>query len=76
MLTISTIIYFIPLRLIVLAWGVLRFTRKLRVGDRIPNNEVLDFLSRVPSDVELVSLLVDAFIEIINSRTATVIDNN
>ena len=24
------------------------------MGDRIPNNEVLDFLSRVPSDIELV----------------------
>lgn len=54
MLTISFILYIVPLRLIVLAWGINRFTRKYRVGDRVPNNEVLDFLSRVPSDNELV----------------------
>ncbi|XP_063752805.1 multiple C2 and transmembrane domain-containing protein 1 isoform X2 [Eleginops maclovinus] len=47
-------IYFIPLRYIVLAWGVNKFTKKLRDPYTIDNNEMLDFLSRVPSDVQVV----------------------
>uniref|UniRef100_A0A8C8E2X9 Multiple C2 domains, transmembrane 1a n=1 Tax=Oryzias sinensis TaxID=183150 RepID=A0A8C8E2X9_9TELE len=50
----TVIIYFIPLRLIVLAWGVNKFTKKLRDPYTIDNNELLDFLSRVPSDVQVV----------------------
>ncbi|KAF0033383.1 hypothetical protein F2P81_013449 [Scophthalmus maximus] len=49
----TTIIYFIPLRYIVLAWGVNKFTKKLRDPYTIDNNELLDFLSRVPSDVQV-----------------------
>uniref|UniRef100_A0A7N8XG32 Multiple C2 domains, transmembrane 1a n=1 Tax=Mastacembelus armatus TaxID=205130 RepID=A0A7N8XG32_9TELE len=48
----TIIIYFIPLRYIVLAWGVNKFTKKLRDPYTIDNNELLDFLSRVPSDVQ------------------------
>ncbi|XP_053180800.1 multiple C2 and transmembrane domain-containing protein 1 isoform X6 [Scomber japonicus] len=50
----TIIIYFIPLRYIVLAWGVNKFTKKLRDPYTIDNNELLDFLSRVPSDVQVV----------------------
>ncbi|KAM6930282.1 multiple C2 and transmembrane domain-containing protein 1 isoform 2-T2 [Xenentodon cancila] len=50
----TIIIYFIPLRFIVLAWGVNKFTKKLRDPYTIDNNELLDFLSRVPSDVQVV----------------------
>ncbi|XP_055017373.1 multiple C2 and transmembrane domain-containing protein 1 isoform X2 [Boleophthalmus pectinirostris] len=54
-LVVATIIvYFIPLRYIVLAWGVNKFTKKLRDPYTIDNNELLDFLSRVPSDVQVV----------------------
>uniref|UniRef100_A0A3P8WCI0 Multiple C2 and transmembrane domain containing 1 n=1 Tax=Cynoglossus semilaevis TaxID=244447 RepID=A0A3P8WCI0_CYNSE len=53
----TTIIYFIPLRYIVLAWGVNKFTKKLRDPYTIDNNELLDFLSRVPSDVQVVQRL-------------------
>uniref|UniRef100_A0A096M1P5 Multiple C2 and transmembrane domain containing 1 n=1 Tax=Poecilia formosa TaxID=48698 RepID=A0A096M1P5_POEFO len=56
-LVVATIIvYFIPLRFIVLAWatGVNKFTKKLRDPYTIDNNELLDFLSRVPSDVQVV----------------------
>ncbi|XP_058492113.1 multiple C2 and transmembrane domain-containing protein 1 isoform X4 [Solea solea] len=54
-LGVATIaIYFIPLRYIVLAWGVNKFTKKLRDPYTIDNNELLDFLSRVPSDVQVV----------------------
>ncbi|XP_051539054.1 multiple C2 and transmembrane domain-containing protein 1-like isoform X3 [Myxocyprinus asiaticus] len=50
----TLLIYFIPLRYIVLAWGVNKFTKKLRDPYSIDNNELLDFLSRVPSDVQVV----------------------
>ncbi|XP_041642947.1 multiple C2 and transmembrane domain-containing protein 1-like [Cheilinus undulatus] len=50
----TIIIYFIPLRYIVLIWGVNKFTKKLRDPYTIDNNELLDFLSRVPSDVQVV----------------------
>uniref|UniRef100_A0A669BPB6 Multiple C2 and transmembrane domain containing 1 n=1 Tax=Oreochromis niloticus TaxID=8128 RepID=A0A669BPB6_ORENI len=60
----TIILYFIPLRYIVLAWGVNKFTKKLRDPYTIDNNELLDFLSRVPSDVQVVGeiLYVSFFI--------------
>lgn len=36
--------------------GINKFTKKLRNPYSIDNNEVLDFLSRVPTDVQKVSL--------------------
>lgn len=36
--------------------GINKFTKKLRNPYSIDNNELLDFLSRVPSDVQQVSL--------------------
>ncbi|KAK1892444.1 Multiple C2 and transmembrane domain containing protein 1, partial [Dissostichus eleginoides] len=53
----TILIYYIPLRYIVLAWGVNKFTKKLRDPYTIDNNELLDFLSRVPSDVQVVGEL-------------------
>ncbi|XP_066448932.1 multiple C2 and transmembrane domain-containing protein 2 isoform X2 [Eleutherodactylus coqui] len=54
-LLVATIIcYLIPLRYIILIWGVNKFTKKLRNPYAIDNNEFLDFLSRVPSDVQKV----------------------
>ncbi|XP_056592383.1 multiple C2 and transmembrane domain-containing protein 1 isoform X4 [Triplophysa dalaica] len=50
----AVLLYFIPLRYIVLAWGINKFTKKLRDPYLIDNNELLDFLSRVPSDVQMV----------------------
>lgn len=50
----AILLYFIPLRYIVLAWGINKFTKKLRNPYLIDNNELLDFLSRVPSDVQMV----------------------
>ncbi|XP_043840895.1 multiple C2 and transmembrane domain-containing protein 2 [Dromiciops gliroides] len=47
-------LYFIPLRYIILIWGINKFTKKLRNPYAIDNNELLDFLSRVPSDVQKV----------------------
>ncbi|XP_074023018.1 multiple C2 and transmembrane domain-containing protein 1 [Numenius arquata] len=53
LLVFTIILYFIPLRYIVLVWGINKFTKKLRNPYAIDNNELLDFLSRVPSDVQL-----------------------
>ncbi|XP_030886808.1 multiple C2 and transmembrane domain-containing protein 2-like isoform X2 [Leptonychotes weddellii] len=54
-LAVTTIVlYFIPLRYIILIWGINKFTKKLRNPYAIDNNELLDFLSRVPSDVQKV----------------------
>ncbi|XP_030353864.1 multiple C2 and transmembrane domain-containing protein 2 isoform X2 [Strigops habroptila] len=50
----TVILYFIPLRYIVLIWGINKFTKRLRNPYAIDNNELLDFLSRVPSDVQKV----------------------
>ncbi|KAM4597018.1 multiple C2 and transmembrane domain-containing protein 2 isoform 2-T2 [Fundulus diaphanus] len=50
----AVITYFIPIRYIILIWGINKFTKKLRNPYCINNNEVLDFLSRVPSDVQKV----------------------
>ncbi|XP_004432072.1 PREDICTED: multiple C2 and transmembrane domain-containing protein 2 [Ceratotherium simum simum] len=54
-LAVATItLYFFPLRYIILIWGINKFTKKLRNPYAIDNNELLDFLSRVPSDVQKV----------------------
>lgn len=54
-LCVATIIlYFIPLRLIVLLWGINKFTKKLRKPNYISNNELLDYLSCIPTDQEKV----------------------
>ncbi|XP_062439294.1 multiple C2 and transmembrane domain-containing protein 2 [Rhea pennata] len=50
----TVILYYIPLRYIVLIWGINKFTKKFRNPYAIDNNELLDFLSRVPSDVQKV----------------------
>ena len=33
-----------------MGWGINKFTKKLIAPDSNPNNELLDFLSRVPND--------------------------
>ncbi|XP_047996850.1 multiple C2 and transmembrane domain-containing protein isoform X2 [Leguminivora glycinivorella] len=44
------VLYMIPLRYLLMAWGINKFTRKILRPHTIPNNEVLDLLSRVPDD--------------------------
>uniref|UniRef100_A0AAR2KTJ8 C2 domain-containing protein n=1 Tax=Pygocentrus nattereri TaxID=42514 RepID=A0AAR2KTJ8_PYGNA len=60
----SLLVYLIPLRYIVLVWGINKFTKKLRNPYLIDNNELLDFLSRVPSDVQVVGDCLLSFIEL------------
>ncbi|XP_077373203.1 multiple C2 and transmembrane domain-containing protein 2-like isoform X2 [Festucalex cinctus] len=50
----TSLLYFIPLRYIVLIWGIHKFTKKLRNPYAIDNNELLDFVKRMPSDVQKV----------------------
>ncbi|KAM6942732.1 multiple C2 and transmembrane domain-containing protein 2 [Xenentodon cancila] len=52
--TATVLTYYIPVRYVVLTWGINKFTKKLRNPYSIDNNEALDFLSRVPSDVQKV----------------------
>ncbi|KAM4707822.1 multiple C2 and transmembrane domain-containing protein 1 isoform 3-T3 [Discoglossus pictus] len=51
---LTAVLYFIPLRYLVLVWGINKFTKKIRCPYAIDNNEILDFLSRVPCDVQVV----------------------
>ncbi|KAJ8248801.1 hypothetical protein GJAV_G00227900 [Gymnothorax javanicus] len=54
LLVATVLTFFIPLRYIVLVWGINKFTKKLRKPYAVDSNEVLDFLKRVPSDVQKV----------------------
>ena len=40
-------------RFLLIVWGVNKFTKKLIRPNYVPNNELLDFLSRVPDDEEI-----------------------
>ncbi|VDN83767.1 unnamed protein product [Brugia pahangi] len=51
---VTILLYFVPVRWIIMIWGINKFTKKLRNPNLIPNNELLDFLSRVPSNNEIV----------------------
>ncbi|KAL4683933.1 hypothetical protein H8959_021627, partial [Pygathrix nigripes] len=59
----TVILYCIPLRYIVLVWGINKFTKKLRSPYAIDNNELLDFLSRVPSDVQVAVISVNKLVK-------------
>ncbi|CAG0900950.1 unnamed protein product [Darwinula stevensoni] len=50
----TVILYLVPTRWLVLAWGINKFAKKLVRPHSINNNELLDFLSRVPDSDELV----------------------
>lgn len=50
------VLYFIPIRILLLIWGCTKFSRRLIRPHSVPNNEVLDLLSRVPDDDQLVNL--------------------
>ncbi|XP_031559234.1 multiple C2 and transmembrane domain-containing protein 1-like isoform X2 [Actinia tenebrosa] len=52
--TIGTVVlYLVPLKFLLLAWGINKFTKKIRKPNAVDNNELADFLSRIPSDVQL-----------------------
>lgn len=49
------VLYLVPVRYLILGWGVNKFARKLIRPHTVPNNEVLDLISRVPDDEELLN---------------------
>ncbi|KAI8429921.1 hypothetical protein MSG28_000392 [Choristoneura fumiferana] len=54
LLVISSVaLYFIPVNYFFMALGLYKFTRKLLSPERVPNNDLLDFLSRVPDNIVL-----------------------
>ncbi len=53
---IAVLLYYVSPRYLVMAWGLNKFTKKLLRPNFVNNNELLDFLSRVPDDEQLLSL--------------------
>ncbi|KAJ8713341.1 hypothetical protein PYW07_013711 [Mythimna separata] len=49
-LVIAFVMFMIPTKYIFMTWGIHKFTRKILRPNRVPNNEILDLLSRVPND--------------------------
>lgn len=54
LLVASILLYLVPLRYLILAWGINKFTKKLRNPNAIDNNELVDFLSRVPDNIQCI----------------------
>ena len=53
-LSVATLLlYYVPLRYIIMAWGTNKFTKKLLRPKALNNNELADFISRVPDNEEL-----------------------
>jgi len=70
LLAAVVILFFVPLRYLIMAWGINKFTKKLRNPNAIPNNELLDFLSRVPDTDEKVRQL--HFIMFLSFQSSTI----
>ena len=51
----TIVLYLIPIRYLLMLWGTNKFFRRILRPHSVPNNEVLDLLSRVPDDEMLVS---------------------
>ncbi|KAL0120550.1 hypothetical protein PUN28_008335 [Cardiocondyla obscurior] len=51
----AIVLYFIPVRYLILVWGVNKFSRKIFRPHSVPNNELLDLISRVPDNEELLN---------------------
>jgi hypothetical protein len=55
---VAFVLYYIPLRYLILAFVINKFTKRFRKPKGyIDNNELADFMSRLPSDPELVRYL-------------------
>ncbi|XP_041987582.1 multiple C2 and transmembrane domain-containing protein-like [Aricia agestis] len=50
---IAFIMYLIPFNYICIVWGIHKFTQKIFNPNRIPHNEIMDLISRVPDDEAL-----------------------
>ncbi|UJR10042.1 hypothetical protein I4U23_014264 [Adineta vaga] len=66
---VSVLLYYIPLRALILAFVINKFTKRFRKPKGfIDNNELADFLSRLPSDPELVRYFSFTFVNIEKER--------
>ncbi|XP_053687859.1 multiple C2 and transmembrane domain-containing protein [Sabethes cyaneus] len=54
LLIVCLVLHYIPMRVLLLLWGLVKFSRRLIRPHSVPNNEVLDLLSRVPDDEEII----------------------
>lgn len=70
---VTILLYLVPIRWIVLVYGIHKFTRKLRNPNALDNNELIDFLSRVPDNSECVK---HHNIITINQTTETTLEQN
>ena len=61
MILFTFVLYILPLRIIIILWGVNKLTKKLVRPWATSNNEIMDFLSRVPDRVQLVGALIFIF---------------
>uniref|UniRef100_A0A8D8VRC3 Multiple C2 and transmembrane domain-containing protein 1 n=1 Tax=Cacopsylla melanoneura TaxID=428564 RepID=A0A8D8VRC3_9HEMI len=48
LILISILLYYVSVRYLAIAWGINKFLRKILRPHTVPNNELLDLLSRVP----------------------------
>ncbi|CRL08658.1 CLUMA_CG021376, isoform A [Clunio marinus] len=48
------VLHFIPIRALLMIWGIIKFSKRIIRPHAVTNNEVLDLLSRVPDDEELI----------------------
>jgi hypothetical protein len=51
---VAVVLYVIPLRALIFVWGVHKFTKKLLRPHALDNNELIDFLDRIPDAEQLV----------------------
>jgi len=55
MLSLTTaVFYLVPLRYVILVWGLIKFTAKLRRPDAVHHVGLMDFIARAPSNIQLV----------------------
>ncbi|KOB69006.1 putative transmembrane 1 protein, partial [Operophtera brumata] len=59
MVLLSIALYLIPINYLFMAFGIYKFGRRFLNPDRVPNNDILDFISRVPDD-EILLLFIEA----------------
>lgn len=56
LLLATVVLYAMPVRYLLMLWGANKFLRRILRPHAVPNNEVLDLLSRIPDDELLVSI--------------------
>ncbi|XP_072389196.1 multiple C2 and transmembrane domain-containing protein isoform X2 [Diabrotica undecimpunctata] len=51
LLVVATVVlYILPIRYLLMLWGINKFFRRILRPHSVPNNEILDLLSRIPDD--------------------------